>query len=167
MHCLQFLFYCIESASKCIDEQFLSQQTVRSQAMMISQIKKRDSTQRIFPGMYFSCNGLLTKWVIGGEPKTGKEPFPELQLWRTTDGTNYFKTNFSLIATLPKNTLDTNVYEYVLDQPLEFQKGDVFGLYKPKEKDSVLSTVDPLHMESTVDPLHMESRIMLMQLLQK
>ena len=107
--------------------------------MMIGNIVKRDSTQRIFPGMYFSCSGLLTKWIIGGEPRNDKSPFPELQLWRTTDGTNYFKANFSLISTVPNITSNTNVYEYNLESPLEFQEGDIFGLYKPKEGDSVLN----------------------------
>ena len=139
LHYLQFHIYPIASTTSCITEQFLSQQDVESQAMMISQIKKRDSTQRMFPGMYFSCNGLLTKWIIGGEPEKNEQPFPELQLWRTTDATNYFKANFSRISTVPSNILDMNVYEYVLDPPLEVQNGDVFGLYKPKEDDSVLN----------------------------
>ena len=89
--------------------------------------------------MYFSCRGLLTKWIIGGEPRNAKIPFPELQLWRTTDGTNYFKANFSLISTVLNITSNANVYEYNLESPLEFQEGDVFGLYKPKEGDSAIN----------------------------
>ena len=112
---------------------------MRAQALTISQIAQRDSTQRIFPGMHFSCAGILTKWIVGGEPRTLKYPLPELQLWRTTDGTTYFKTGVSIISTVPSDTLQENVYEYVLDSPLEFQEGDVFGLYKPRENESVLN----------------------------
>ena len=129
----------LDVASTCIRQQFLSERAVRTQALTISQIVKRDSTQRIFPSMYFSCNGLLTKWIIGGIPGITKNPLPELQLWRTNDGTNYFKTSFSPINHLPKITSHTNVYEYILEPPLEFQEGDVFGLYKPKENESVLN----------------------------
>ena len=108
--------------------------------MMTSKIKKRDSTQRIFPDMYFSCDGLLTKWIIGGEQVKNTEPFPEVQLWRTTDGTNYFKSSFLLLSAPPNNSQNTdNVYEYVLEPPIEFQSGDIFGLYKPKENMGMLN----------------------------
>ena len=138
---LNIILFCyIHLATSCISQQFLTERTLRSQALMISQIKRRDSTQRIFPSMYFSCNGLLTKWIIGGEPGKTKDPLPELQLWRTNDGTNYFKTTFTLIHTLPKITSHTNVYEYILNPPLEFHEGDIFGLFKPRENESVLNT---------------------------
>ena len=106
---------------------------------MISQVRKRDRTQRIFPDMHFSCSGLLTKWIIGGEQRSNKTPHPELQLWRTTGEGSYNKTGISLISTLPSITSHTNVYEYILDPPLEFQEGDIFGLYKPKESESLLN----------------------------
>ena len=89
--------------------------------------------------MYFSCSGLITKWIIGGEPRTPKDPAPELQLWRRANGANYIKGGISLITSIPDKTPHNNVYEYVLDSPLEFQKGDVFGLYKPREDESVLN----------------------------
>ena len=129
----------LDSATSCTNQQFLSEQTVRSQALMINNITKRDSTQRIFPDMYFSCTGLITKWIIGGEPRIPKNPAPELQLWRKANGANYIKSGVSLINSLPNSTSNKNVYEYILDSPLEFQKGDVFGLYKPREDESVLN----------------------------
>ena len=112
---------------------------MRSQALLISNITKSDSTQRIFPDMYFSCTGLITKWIIGGEPHIPRNPAPELQLWRRTKGTKYVKTSVTCITSLPNRTPHNNVYEYVLDSPLEFQNGDVFGLYKPRENESVLN----------------------------
>ena len=89
--------------------------------------------------MYFSCTGLLTKWIIGGEPKLNKMSSPELQLWRTSNGTNYFKANFSLIDNIMNIPTHTNVYEYILDPPMEFQEGDVFGIYKPRKSQSFLN----------------------------
>ena len=89
--------------------------------------------------MHFTCTGLLTKWIIGGERVVFKNSFPELQLWRATGQNSYSKTGVSLIAALPNATMYTNVYEYILDTPLEFQAGDIFGLYKPKESESVLN----------------------------
>ena len=89
--------------------------------------------------MHFTCTGLLTKWIIGGEPGKFNKPLPELQLWRASGESSYNKTGVSLIAALPNATMYTNVYEYIPDTPLEFQVGDIFGLYKPNESDSVLN----------------------------
>ena len=131
--------YELEPAASCNDQQFLSEQTVRSQALLINNVKGRDSTQRIFPAMHFTCTGLLTKWIIGGEPGQFNNPFPELQLWRASGESSYSKIGVSLIASLPNATMYANVYEYILDPPLEFQAGDIFGLYKPNESESVLN----------------------------
>ena len=136
-----FALYELDSAVSCNDQQFLSEQTVRSQALMINKVETCDDTQRIFPSMHFSCTGLLTKWIIGGDHEPGEfnNPFPELQLWRASGESSYNKIGVSVIAALPNATMDANVYEYILDTPLEFQVGDIFGLYKPIETESVLN----------------------------
>ena len=112
---------------------------MRSRALLINSVKTRDGTQIIFPAMHFTCSSLLTKWIIDGEPGEFNNPFPELQLWRASGESSYNKIGASLIAALPNATMYTNVYEYILDTPLEFQVGDIFGLYKPKENESVLN----------------------------
>ena len=89
--------------------------------------------------MHFTCTGLLTKWIIGGEPGQFNNPLPELQLWRPSGESSYNKIGVSLIAAIPNATMYTNVHEYTLDTPLEFQVGDIFGLYKPTESESVLN----------------------------
>ena len=136
---LVLAFNTMEFSAACENQQLLPKDTVRSEALKIRKIKKRDRTQRIFPDMHFSCSGLLTKWIIGGEEHANKKELPELQLWRPTDETTYSKINFSLISTLPSSTTHADVYEYILDPPLEFQAGDIFGVYKPKESESLLN----------------------------
>ena len=59
----------------------------------------------------------------------------ELQIWQNTGGTSYTKANFSL---LPFSTLVSNVAEYTLSTPLEFQEGDILGVYQPRSQDSEL-----------------------------
>ena len=54
---------------------------------------------------------------------------PELQIWQNTGGTSYTKAGFSL---LPFSTLVSNVAEYTLSTPLEFQEGDILGVYQPQ-----------------------------------
>ena len=61
---------------------------------------------------------------------------PELQIWRPNRGTSYTKANFSLI---PSNAIvNNNVVEFAPDPPLEFQEGDILGVYQPRSRDSAL-----------------------------
>ena len=71
---------------------------------------------------------------MGAEAENDDE-LPELQIWRNTGGTSYTKAGFSL---LPSNTLTGTVAEYTLSTPLEFQEGDILGVYQPRNRDSAL-----------------------------
>ena len=51
-------------------------------------------------------------------------------------GNNYTKANFSLLT--PNVTSDPNVHEYIPDTPLEFQEGDILGVYQPDGDNSQL-----------------------------
>ena len=74
--------------------------------------------------------------IVGGTTdNTQLSLEPELQIWRNTGGTSYTKANFSL---LPFSTLVSNVAEYTLSTPLEFQEGDILGVYQPRRQDSAL-----------------------------
>ena len=61
---------------------------------------------------------------------------PELQIWRNSGGTSYTKTNFSLIPF--STTTAVNIVEYTPNPPLEFQEGDILGVYQPQHNDSAL-----------------------------
>ena len=97
-------------------------------------MKRRDNQQRLFPDINFTCNGSITKWIVGAEDEDDKS-LTELQIWRNTGGTSYTKAGFSL---LPSNTLSGTVAEYNLSTPLEFQEGDILGVYQPKHDKSAL-----------------------------
>ena len=99
-------------------------------------MKKRDNQQRLFPNITFTCNGFITKWIVGADHEAENDnELPELQIWRNTGGTSYTKANFSQ---LPSNTLNGTVAEYNLSTPLEFQEGDILGVYQPKHDKSEL-----------------------------
>ena len=95
-------------------------------------MKRRDRQQRLFQNITFTCNGSITKWIVGAR---GSISQPELQIWRNTGGNSYTKAGFSL---LPFSTLVSNVAEYTLSTPLEFQEGDILGVYQPRQQDSTL-----------------------------
>ena len=84
----------------------------------------RDSQQRVFPDITFTCNGSITKWIVGAREGNSSS---ELQIWRRS-GSDYTKVG-STQLTAQSLTSDPNVYEYIPSPPLGFQEGDVLGVY--------------------------------------
>ena len=73
---------------------------------------------------------------MGGTTGNTESSEPELQIWRrNTEGTSYSKINFSLPS---YSTQNGNIAEYNLSTPLEFQEGDILGLYQPLTQFSAL-----------------------------
>ena len=97
--------------------------------------------QRIIPGIYFGCSGMLNKWIVAAEDKgTGgrRDSYPDLQIWRLQDSSSvYFRVGNSSLQPMRTDTL--NVYEFITSPPLQFQAGDVLGLYQPAGGRSALT----------------------------
>ncbi|XP_011408661.1 PREDICTED: uncharacterized threonine-rich GPI-anchored glycoprotein PJ4664.02-like [Amphimedon queenslandica] len=91
-----------------------------------------DRRQYLYPEIVFSCNGSLTKWIYGGEPVSGnnRNDLPELQIWRQLGPNNYNKIESSLVNA--NTMIGTNLYEFIPQTPLQFQEGDIFGVYIPQ-----------------------------------
>ena len=85
--------------------------------------------QRIFPDINFTCSGNLTKWIVGGT--VGNALGVEVQIWRRNDysDNDYTKVGYSI---LNADNDRCNVYEYIPDPPLEFQEGDILGVYQQR-----------------------------------
>ena len=103
----------------------------------------RDRQQRVFPDISFTCNGSITKWIVGAGTGGGSSPSSELQIWRRSGTDSYTKVaSTQLTAQSPIN--NSNVYEYVPSSPLGFQEGDILGVYQRED-----SSVVPYHQEFT------------------
>ena len=90
--------------------------------------ERRLQQHRVFPDINFTCSGNLTKWIVGGT--VGNALGGEVQIWRKNNGSenDYTKVGYSILnATDPDND---NVYEHIPDPPLEFQEGDILGVYQ-------------------------------------
>ena len=137
MQCCPIISCVTHSDSPSCTGNFLSRSDLRQGALdiNINDVRIRDNQQRLFPDITFTCNGSITKWIVGGTSDNTESLEPELQIWRNTGGTSYTKANFSL---LPFSTLVSNVAEYTLSTPLEFQEGDILGVYQPRRLDSAL-----------------------------
>ena len=133
--CIKQILYYYSITVTCTDSpnctgNFLSRSALKQGAVNvnINDVRRRDQ-QRLFPNITFTCNGSITKWIVGAKTDMGGL-FPELQIWRNTGGTSHTKANFSLLSS---STLDSNnIVEYNLSTPLEFQAGDILGVYQPR-----------------------------------
>ena len=76
--------------------------------------------------MAFSCNGSVTKWIYGAIDH-GTPNQPVLQIWRRLGPNNYTEIGSSLVNN--DTMIGTNLYEFIPQIPLEFQEGDIFGVY--------------------------------------
>ena len=90
---------------------------------------RRPQEQRVFPDINFTCNGSLTKWIVGGT--VGSMVGGEVQIWRRNSSSiknDYTKVGYSVLnANDPEND---HVYEHIPDSPLKFQAGDILGVYQ-------------------------------------
>ena len=89
----------------------------------------RDKSQFLYPQIVFSCNGSVTKWIFGAD-NNGNLNRPELQIWRQLGPNNYDKIGFSSVNAGTMN--GTNLYEFIPQTPLQFQEGDIFGVYSDR-----------------------------------
>ena len=134
---VKFCYPCIATGSSSCTGSFSSRSVLRQGALdlNINDVTRVSNKQYLFPDITFTCNGFITKWIVGGTTDNTESLQPELQIWRNTGGTSYTKANFS---ELPFSTLVNNVAEYTLSTPLEFQEGDTLGLFQPRRQDSTL-----------------------------
>ena len=89
--------------------------------------------------MFFLCNGSVTKWIFGAENQTNNQnALAEFQIWRQQSLNNYNKVSFSSIKFDNVTMIGTNLYEFIPETPLQFQEGDIFGVYIPSPSSSQL-----------------------------
>ena len=99
----------------------------------VGEVVELNSRQQITPDMKFTCDGIITKWIIGGWWDDVAASYPELQLWREIGNDTYQKIKFN--GTLIIETESANgVYEYDNFPPIPFQAGDILGVFVPRKE---------------------------------
>ena len=93
--------------------------------------------QLIIPSMTFTRSGSLVSWTFAAQYNASATQYPELQVWRENTTGRYVKVG-STVNMEPIQTAYLNVYEYVLDPPLQVLPGDVLGIYQPYSRNSRL-----------------------------
>ena len=87
--------------------------------------------QHLFPDIKFTCNGFITKWIIGAQIRTTgiTTELPEMQIWRRLGEGIYTKVGSSLLTNgIARNS---NVIEYTPVSPVKFQVGEILGVFQP------------------------------------
>ena len=79
------------------------------------------------PDMRFTCNGMITKWIIVANVNNDIPHTAELQLWRNTTYGVYERINTTQITMTATSFI--TVYEFDNFSPIPFQAGDFLGLY--------------------------------------
>ena len=97
------------------------------------------SRQQITPDMKFTCDGMITKWIITAFAQSEENERPELQVWRKIGNDTYQKINGTFIepATLIDNS--NSIYEYDSFSPIPVKSGDILGIFIPPAGSSRLA----------------------------
>ena len=99
------------------------------------------SHQFLTPDMRFTCNGMITKWIIAATVNSVQPHTAELQLWRNTTNGVYERINGTQITYTTTET-SSGVFEFDNFSPIPFQAGDFLGLYLPSSEVITLYSED-------------------------
>ena len=95
-----------------------------------------DQRQQITPDIKFTCDGMITKWIIGADWVGHDSFYPELQVWRYIGNDMYQKINGTVITTSTENS--NRIFEYDDFSPIPFQAGDILGVFLPRNRNATL-----------------------------
>ena len=101
-----------------------------------------DDEVRVIPGMNFTCSGTITSLLLGVDVRrvtNSMDQYPEVQIWRyDLSRTRYVRQGRQQIRLAAGNFSTDGVLQYDLNPPMQFQSGEVLGVYQPRHDDSVV-----------------------------
>ena len=109
---------------------FITRERLADKALFIPNFVYMHGRQLIIPNMTFTRTGSVVRWTFVARYRASATQYPELQVWRENTTGTYVKVG-STGNMEPNQTAYLNVYEYVLDSPLQVLAGDVLGIYQP------------------------------------
>ena len=88
------------------------------------------SRQQITPDIRFTCDGMITKWIVGADWREDEDFYPELQIWRNIGNDTYQRINGTFLEFADSSS--NRIYEYDNFSPIPFQAGDILGVFIPR-----------------------------------
>ena len=110
--------------------------------MNIKSVSTINQWQLVFPDIKFTCNGIITKWIVGvkddrdnnnEDPSSPTNSWQLQVLWAIGEPNTYLQVDYTNIGSLSGNGL----FNLTVDPPLEVKKGDVLGVYYHRMTDRV------------------------------
>ena len=96
----------------------------------VGSLHNNQQRQQITPDIKFTCDGLITKWIVGGSWRYNSKFYPELQVWRNVENDVYHKINGTFLIIEKENR--NRIYEYEDFSPIPVQVGDTLGVFIPR-----------------------------------
>ena len=117
---------------------FMSVESVRSLLGLegVGIAVQRHRRQQITPDINFTCDGMITKWIVGAGWDSSDSLYPELQVWRNIGNDVYQKINGTFINITTESS--NRIYEFDNFSPIPFLPGDILGVFIPRNRDSKL-----------------------------
>ena len=96
------------------------------------------------PGWNFSCNGIITSFLLGVEVRDFHGKVPRIDLWRPRYGSSRVITGYDWVPDAqtylhfhPGDFTPDGVYEYhIPGSGIHYQSGDIFSMYQSSNPDS-------------------------------
>ena len=107
---------------------FLSVERMRS-ILGTAGIKPVGSRQQITPDMKFTCDGMITTWIVGARLYPTKSLFPEFQIWRNNGSSEYMKISGRVPGL--QTIIFPRIIQYSVLPPMPVQSGDILGIFIP------------------------------------
>ena len=87
--------------------------------------------QFVFTSSNFTSDGVVTSWTVAALWRDGvnRITFPVLQIWRRRSGDTYDRIASTEITATAESP--NQLYSGTIDPPLQFQSGDLLGIYLP------------------------------------
>ena len=110
---------------------FATQNRVRSALKRLSRGRTTRYTDRqsVAPGIKFTCDANVTKWIMDANFANDTNLNSELQVWRPKNVSAGRYRRVYTTGALP--FVDDGLYEFPVVPPLTVQAGDVLGIYRP------------------------------------
>ena len=94
----------------------------------------KSQRQQISPEIKITCNGLITKWIIGADWSSSVSAYlyPEIQVWRNVGNETYRKISGTYVFFPFRASVRANgIYEYTKFAPIPVESGDILGIFTP------------------------------------
>ena len=117
-----------------------------------------DSEFRLVPGLTFNCSGNIASLLLGVDVRTvteNRDKYPEVQVWRKgpelSPGHIIYNKNTSQEIRLAVGDFSPDgVLQYNLTTPIQFQSGNILGVYQPLQDDSVVQLFYAYDPDATI-----------------